>query len=329
MPFASAPADTLRHAVSVALAGGPARFDAAPSPARQGWQAKLDLAFEPRFGRTAITRQSHLGPLRVQRPFYPEPNGTCHVYVLHPPGGVVGGDLLEVKLDSGAGSRALVTTPGASKLYRSLGAEARIRQRFDISGDACLEWFPQETIAFEGAHASIHTHVQLAAEASYAGWEIVCLGRPAAGERFNHGLLRLEHRIERAGKLQWIERAEFRGGDAMLEAAWGMAGHAVIGTFVIAPGVTPESKRADPPASNMASWVDELREALAEPHGLHDEQGPSYRAANFAITLVSQVLVLRYLGDHAHQASSLFRRAWKVIRPRYAAAAVAPRIWHT
>jgi hypothetical protein len=149
------------------------------APARQGWQAKLDLAFEPRFGRTAITRQSHLGPLRIQRPFYPERNGTCHVYVLHPPGGVVGGDLLEVTLEGAPGSRALITTPGATKLYRSLGPQAQIRQNIKLSGDACLDWFPQETIAFEGAHASIQTRVQLDREASYAGWEIVCLGRPA------------------------------------------------------------------------------------------------------------------------------------------------------
>lgn len=295
-----------------------ARDFAYAAPARQGWQAKLDLAFEPRFGRTAIARQSHLGPLRIQRPFYPEPNGTCHVYVLHPPGGVVGGDQLDVTLEGAAGSRALITTPGATKLYRSLGPQAQIRQRFALKGNACLEWFPQETIAFEGTHAAIQTRVQLAHESSYAGWEIVCLGRPAAGERFRQGSLRLEHSIERAGKLQWIERSEFRGGDPMLEAAWGMAGHAVIGTFVIAPGVTPE-----------ASWIDELREALAEPRGLPEDQDPTPRPSNFAMTLVSQALVLRYLGEHAHQAASLFRRAWKVIRPRYAAAAVAPRIWHT
>lgn len=309
------------------LAREPARLDAEPTlpalayaapPARQGWQARLELAFEPRFGRTAIARQSHLGPLRIQRPFYPERNGTCHVYILHPPGGIVGGDQLEVTLEGAAGSRALLTTPGAAKFYRSLGPQAQVRQRFTIADDACLEWFPQETIAFEGAHASVQTRVRLAPEASYAGWEIVCLGRPAAGERFRRGSLRLEHSIERAGKLQWIERAEFRGGDTMLDAAWGMAGHAVMGTFVVAPSVTPE-----------ANWVDEVREALADPKSAADDEDPTPRASHFAVTLVSRTLVLRYLGDHAHQAAALFRRAWQVIRPRYAAAAVAPRIWHT
>lgn len=297
------------------LARDAACFD---TSARQGWKAQLDLGFAPRFGRTAIVSQSHVGPLRIQRPFFPESNGTCHVYVLHPPGGVVGGDELEVNLQSTAGARTLMTTPGATKLYRSLGPEAQVRQRFELEGDACLEWFPQETIAFEGAHASIETRVRLAPQATYAGWELVCLGRPAAGERFQRGSLRLEHRIERAGKLQWIERAEFRGGDAMLEAAWGMAGHAVIGTFVIAPAVAPD-----------ASWVHELRDALGEPRGAAEDDDPTPRPSNFAVTLVLQTLVLRYLGDHAHQAASLFRRAWKVIRPRYAAAAVAPRIWHT
>ncbi|MFT3928384.1 MAG: urease accessory protein UreD [Myxococcales bacterium] len=284
------------------------------APTRAGWRAELSLGFQPRYGRTRITEQAHLGPLRIQRPFYPEPNGTCHVYVLHPPGGVVGGDVLDVTLRGAEGARALLTTPGATKLYRSPGARAEIRQQFEFGEHSCLEWFPQETIAFEGTHASVKTHVRLAATASYAGWEIVCLGRPAAGERFRAGSLRLEHSIERAGRLQWIERAEYGGGDAMLEAAWGMAGHAVIGTFVIAPGSPPEPE-----------WVEQLRASLLpsqgeEPHGV---------AGHFALTLVSSAIVLRYLGDHAHQASTFFRRAWQLIRPRYAAAAVAPRIWHT
>ena len=147
--------------------------------------------------------------------------------------------------------------------------------------------------------------------------EVVCLGRPAAGERFGRGRLWLEHSIERAGTLRWIERAEFRGGDAMLDAPWGMAGHAVVGTFVIAPATPP-----------TAEWVDDVRAALSPTTPEDDAVGAS-APTQFAVTLVSSTLVLRYLGDHAHEAMSLFRRAWQAIRPRYAGPAVAPRIWHT
>jgi urease accessory protein len=312
------------HGAAPLQSGLAAHFGRPTSGGREGWKAELSLEFEERQGRTVIARQLHRGPLRIQRPFYPERNGSCHVYVLHPPGGVVGGDELELAVRGAVGSRALLTTPGATKLYRSPGDAARIHQHFQVQERGVLEWFPHETIAFDGAQAELATHVSLAEGASYAGWEVVCLGRPAARERFLQGRLRFEQRIERGGKLQWLERTEFRGGDAMLQANWGMAGHVVLGTFVIAPAQAPES-----------SWVEVLREALAPPGEgataeAHERAPELGVESHFAVTQVSGVLVLRYLGDHAQQAVALFRRAWQMIRPRYAGvAAVAPRIWHT
>jgi urease accessory protein len=275
--------------------------------ARVGWQAELALGFEARGERTVVARQAHRGPLRIQRPFYPESNGTCHVYLLHPPGGVVGGDELTLEVDVAAEARALLTTPGASKLYRSQGKAARIEQRLTAQSRACLEWLPHETIAFDGTRSQVRTHVRLAADAAYAGWEIVCLGRPAAGERFGRGSLRLEQRVEREGQLIWIERAEYRGDDPVLSAAWGLAGHAVVGSFVIA-APTP-----------MLAWAERVR-ADVTPRSEH----------GFAVTSCPNVLVLRYLGDHVHEALALFCAAWRCLRPCYAAAAaVTPRIWHT
>lgn len=274
----------------------------------EGWQAELALGFERRAHQTVLRDVSHRGPLRVQRPFYPERDGTCHVYVLHPPGGVVGGDELTVRVRGRDAGRALVTTPGATKLYKSGGQRAELRQTFALEDAFCFEWLPQETIAFEGARASLSTHVKLAVDASYAGWEVLCLGRPAAGERFASGQLRMTYTLERAGKLLWVERARFDGGDAALTAPWGLSGRPVVGTFVVAPAVAPDE-----------SWVEAVRAAVkpSEPH-------------SFAVTLLTGVLVLRYLGSHAHEASALFRQAWGVLRPRYArAAAVPPRIWHT
>lgn len=281
-----------------------------------GWSARLELEIA-RDGRGAsrLRRAEHEGPLRVQRPFYPEgADGPCHVYVLHPPGGVVGGDTLALDVKLGRGAAALLTAPGASKLYR---ADARrfaagrapgsaLTQRFRVQAGAILEWFPHESIVYDGAHASLRTHVELERGATYAGWELLCLGRPACGESFTRGELRSELAISRARELAFIERGLFRGGDALLRARFGLAGHPVLATFVLAaPGVS-------------ASWVAALREALAAESGL------------FAATLVSGVLVLRFLGDSTREGRSLFERALAVLRPLYAGrAAVHPRIWST
>ena len=120
----------------------------APQPA-QGWPAELHLGFARDAARTALVERRHLGPLRVQRPFYPEGEGVCHVYLLHPPGGLVAGDDLQVSARVEPGAHALLTTPAAAKLYRSRAASgpARQVQRFEVQGDGILEWLPQESIA--------------------------------------------------------------------------------------------------------------------------------------------------------------------------------------
>ena len=66
---------------------------AAPST----WHASLRLRFAVRAGRTAMVERRHQGPLRVQKPLYPE-GDICHGVVLHPPAGVAGGDLLDIDI---------------------------------------------------------------------------------------------------------------------------------------------------------------------------------------------------------------------------------------
>ncbi|MET0344009.1 MAG: urease accessory protein UreD [Polyangiales bacterium] len=275
------------------------------------WEASLSLAFTRGAQGTRLARAEHFGPLRVQRAFHPEgADGSCHVYVLHPPGGIVGGDTLALTVDVADGAGALLTMPGANKLYRARpGTVARLDQRFSVAGRGLCEWLPQETIVFDGAHATSRTEVALSADARFAGWEIVCLGRPAAGERFTRGALRTELSVRRADRLIYLERARYLGGDAMLDAPWGLSGQPVLGTFVV----------ASPELSD--TWVGALREAL----GADDAEG-----CRFAVTAVSGVLVVRVLGASTRAARRLFERAFAVLRPLYAGRpAVPPRIWST
>jgi urease accessory protein len=143
-----------------------------------GWAAELALRFAVRGerGRTELVGRRHVGPLRVQRPFHPEPSGACHVYVLHPPGGVVGGDQLALDVSVESGAHALLTTPAAAKLYRSAGPCARVQQALRVGEGARLEWLPHENIAFSAANAELTTRVELEQGARFLGWVVLCLG---------------------------------------------------------------------------------------------------------------------------------------------------------
>ena len=156
----------------------------ASSCSRVGWQASLNLQFRRDPERTVLARAAHVGPLTVQRPFYPE-GETCHLYLLHPPGGIVGGDELDIEVTLEAGSHALITMPGASKFYRSAGAEGRLSQRMTVGENATLEWLPQDTIFFPAARARLSTRFQLTSGSRLLAWELFCLGRPVNGVAFS------------------------------------------------------------------------------------------------------------------------------------------------
>lgn len=282
-------------------------------PATQGWRAELALNFEQRAGRSVLAHARHLGPLRVQRPFYPEGDQVCHLYVLHPPGGIASSDELSIDVQVGPGAAALITTPGAGKLYRSRGLFADVRQRLSVANGARLEWFPQETIAFAGAEARLSTRVELSSEAVYAGWEILCLGRPACGERFARGRIINEISVYVDGVLRFVERADFAGDDPVLRESWGLAGAPVLGTFLIAQ---PSFSAAHGEAGEEA--VAALREQVEAREGL------------FAATMVSGFVVGRYLGQSTLDARACFERMFALLRPHYAQRpAVPPRIWRT
>lgn len=271
-----------------------------------GWQASLQLEFASQGTRSVLTRRQHSGPLQVQRPFYPEGAAVCHVYVLHPPGGVVGGDHLQIDVAVASGAHALITTPAANKLYRSAGAEAHVQQRLTVAAGATLEWLPQETIAFNAARARLTTRVELTGDGGFIGWELLCLGRPAAGERYTQGSLRSAFEIHRAGTPVWIERARYSGDDAALASSWGLRGHVVTGTLVCITAAPPDLPTV------RAALTAQVGDALA------------------SATQLDNALVCRYLGNDIEAARRGFVAVWQTLRPSLLGRqACLPRIWAT
>jgi urease accessory protein len=280
-------------------------------PLAAGWAAEIELGYEVRAGRTVLARRRHVGPLAVQRPFHPESDGTCHTYLLHPPGGVVGGDRLCLRAHAGRGARVLLTTPAATKLYRSGGRPARVIQHVIVGTGARCEWLPQETIAYAGADVSLETRFELEPGATLLAWEVTCLGRPASGERFEHGCVEQRLQVVRAGEPVLLERARYAGGAAVLSAPWGLSGLPVAGTFVCSGG------------ERSAGVIDEVRAVLAS---AADGEAACTELAHSS----GSTIVCRYRGRSAARALLAFRAAWAVLRMRcFGAPAVPPRIWAT
>ncbi len=270
--------------------------------ADKSWQAKLALKFRQAGNRTILAERRHVGPLVVQRPFYPE-GSICHVYLVHPPGGIVGGDAVSLHVDVEPQAHALLTTPAATRFYRAgPHPRATLTQHLAVN-DGALEWLPQETIVFEGARARSSTRVELTGEARFLGWEIACLGRPANGESFGAGELQQDFLLYRNGQPLLLDRMRLSGGSQALLAPWGLAGNQAMGTLMMYPargidlGVLRELTSAD---------------------------------ARHAISIVDEVLVCRALAAQSEALKSLFTSMWLKLRESLLGrVAVAPRIWAT
>ena len=273
------------------------------------WHAELHLGFARAGERTVLRENRHRGPLRVQKALYPEGDAVCQAILLHPPSGIAGGDHLAISAEVGAGAHAQLTTPGAGKWYRSGGAEASQCIAFTVGEGAMLEWLPQETIVFDGAQARMDTRLSLAADSRYIGWDILCLGRAAAGERFEKGRFDLFFRVDRSNQPIWLERGGFDGNDAMLSSPAGWAGATVCGTLLCAFPELPQQAAALLEACRKIIPVD---------------------GANHGLSALPGIIVARYLGDSSEAARLWFAALWEILRPACCGRpAILPRIWNT
>ena len=278
------------------------------------WHGSLTLAYTRDTVHGAartLLRDRHDGPLRVLASLYPEATAVCHNVLVHPPGGLVGGDALEIDAELAHGSHALITTPGATRFYRSTGATATQQLRARLADGARLEWLPLETIAYSGCIGANQMRFALAPGAEMIGWDILALGLPASGQAFERGRF-LQH-IELPGR--WLERGAIDAADQrLLDSPLGWAGQRVMATLWFAAG-------AALPAARRERLLDAAR-ALIDADALRPSAG--------ATAIDDGVIVLRVLAPRVEPMMVLLTRVWAAWRDAaWALPACVPRVWRT
>ena len=266
------------------------------------WHAELELGYA-RFGdSTRPVQRRHQGPLRVQKHLYAEGPEVCQHIIVHPPGGIAGGDRLDISASVGRDAWAQITSPGAAKWYRATGP-AYQQLDLNVAAGATLEWLPQETIIFSAAQAELSTSINLEGDARLFYWDVVALGRPASGERFDRGHFQAQLDIRRDGQLLWHERQRIVGNDGLLDSPIGLDGQPVFATLL----VTGENDR------------DLLQACRSLPN---DGRGD--------LTQLPGLLVARCLAGEALLARGWMIDLWRLLRPvLLGREAAPPRIWNT
>lgn len=272
-------------------------------------EARLSLGFAEDGGTTRLVDRSHFGPLLVQKPLYPEGRRVCQVVVIHPPGGVVGGDELEIAAKVGVSANAQITTPGAAKWYKANGHVSHQNIRLEVSAGGSLEWVPQETIFFDNTDVKLEHRVALEKEASYIGCEILCFGRTASGEAFTGGRIRQRIRVYREDKLVWFEQLRLAGGGAAMKNPLVLANSTVCATLIAVGKAVP------------AGVLEAAREGMGN---------IANGAGQMGISQLKPVITARYLGDSSETARQIMLHVWGLLRPAMLGReAMVPRMWNT
>ncbi|WDG55580.1 urease accessory protein UreD [Pseudomonas chlororaphis] len=266
------------------------------------WHAELELGYA-RFGdSTRPVQRRHKGPLRVQKHLYAEGPEVCQHIIVHPPGGIAGGDRLQIRASVDRDAWAQLTSPGAAKWYRANGSAYQTLE-LNVAAGATLEWLPQETIVFSAAQAELSTRIELHGDARLFYWDVVALGRPASDERFDLGHFQSHLDIRRDGQLLWHERQRIGGGDGLLDSPIGLDGQPVFATLLATGEIDSQL----------------LERCRSLPHAVRGD-----------LTQLPGLLVARCLASEALLARAWLIDLWRLLRPALLGReALPPRIWNT
>ncbi|MCJ8313993.1 MAG: urease accessory protein UreD [Saccharospirillaceae bacterium] len=285
------------------------------------WKANLSLTISPRPNKSVLSKCHHYGPLRVQRPFYPESDLCPHLYILHPPGGFVAGDDISISVHALSGAQCLLTTPAAGKFY---GAKNRTESQYqkttlNIDSNASIEWLPQETIVFDSAKANNQCNINVQKSSTLFYWETFCLGRLKSGETFSSGFINQNIQIYCADKLIHIEKNQLNALSDIYKSPAGFNNQPVFGSMI--------SFSAAYLLKENIKLIELLEKELFD---LSEIAKTDEQPFKIALTQKNELLIARFLGSNAAKAQQLYKFIWQRLRPiAKNVPACPPRIWNT
>ncbi|MBW4581301.1 MAG: urease accessory protein UreD [Tildeniella nuda ZEHNDER 1965/U140] len=268
-----------------------------------GWRGSLKLVYASHEQATRVAYAQARAPLKMQRSLYPEGKVVCHNIILHTAGGIVGGDRLDLDIQLQPYANALLTTASAGKIYRTNGLKANQTIHVDVATGACLEWLPQETIVFDRAIYRQNMRIELAAGATWLGWEMTRFGRSARDETFLQGDWRSHTEIWQEGRPLWIDRQWLPGSEASFYGHHGLAGCPVVGSFAFV------GQAVDP------TLVEKARSLWTG-------------AGESGVTRLQSGLLCRYRGHSTAEVRRWFVEVWRLMRLSFLGrSGCVPRVW--
>lgn len=271
-------------------------LDAALAPVRV--TGGINASFVRDGARTVVASIAERGGYRLARPSTFAPH--LEALQVNTGGGIAGGDRIETRYDLGPGADIAHTTSSAERVYRSAGAPARLDVRLALASGARLDWLPQQTILYAGAHLARRIEVHAAEDSRLLMVEMTAFGRPLSRESAAPVDLNDQWRVHRGGRLVYAEAVRLSGelGDTLARPA--IAGGGRASALVLLLG------------REAAEQVDPLRRVL---EGDVCETG---------VSTWDGILAARLLARRPGDLISMLSRAIPMLSGR-----ALPRVWAT
>lgn len=267
-----------------------------------------------------MVRNLHYGPLVVQKPFYPEK--ACHVYLLHPPGGVASCDHLVVSATAHAQSQVLITTPGATKFYKGENSQSLFEQIFYVEQNASLEYLPAQNIFYKGTHTKVKTTFYLNDNSRFAFRDVSKCGMKDEDRPFDNSSLFNTVTIIFKGKEKLIETSFIDGQDD-LEALSGNNGCVYTGTYIT-------SRVCEETLCRIRALLDSCHETSVKAYETATSKSDSAPRFFAAAGVVDNYTVVRFLASDNEIIEKAIVEIWKLTRlETIGLEPCPPRIWST
>jgi urease accessory protein len=280
------------------------------SPARVGRDGTLSLRLERRGAATVLAGCRFTLPLQVLAPLALDEQALV-VSMLNPTGAVLGGDHLAIDVHASAGAHGLLTTPSATKVYRSDGPVAVQDVRLVVAPGAVVEWVPDHTIPFAGAAYRQRLHARVGADATLVVLDAFAAGRVARGERWRFRLL--ESALSITDEDGWLLHDRFvLRGDGPWDELGFTEGRPYFATMaVVAPTPVETLARAVSDAVGARGFGGPSRQGRAcVSRGPHVHGGARIGVGR----LPRRGILVRCLADTAPALGDAIRASWDAVR---------------
>jgi urease accessory protein len=263
------------------------------NPERVGRDGFLRLRFGRSGGRTILAQSRFSLPLQVLAPLAIA-DGAAYLMLLNPTGGVLGGDHLVTEIVLEAGTHVCLTTPSATRIYRTAEQPAILETTIRVDGGATLEYLPDHVIPHAGSALHQSLRIEMAPGSRAIVLDSMASGRQARGERWKFREMNSRTEVRVCGELAYLNCAK------LVPAKMGPDQFGLMNEFDYAASMTIF-------ADGFTRWS----EAFAATNAALDAEPRVHGGASL---LSRGGCVLRFLAQSASDMTHVNKRLWDTAR---------------